>query len=376
MKKKLFFNNRLYAFIRKEWIQILRDPSSFVIAFVLPAILLFLFGYGVSLDAIHLPVGIVVEHPTRLSSSFESSLKNSIYFSPLSYQTIQKAQLDFQKGRLIGIIWLRGNWSRESLAFGKGTIQTIVNGTDANTARLLEGYLLGVWTGWLKREMIDQNIQLSMPISQEIRVWFNPALITKDYLVPGIIVINMTVVGALLTSLVVAREWERGTMEAMLATPLTKLEHFVGKLLPYFILGMGGMIFSFLLAVFLFKVPFRGSFWMLILSSVFFLLAVLGIGALISNISRNSFVASMVAIVTSYLPAFMLSGFIFDIQSMPVAIQFLTFFFPARYFVSILQTLFLAGNVWSVLSWNLLVLFFFGVVVNGLCYISWKRRLE
>ncbi len=376
MKKKLFFNNRLYAFIRKEWIQILRDPSSFVIAFVLPAILLFLFGYGVSLDAIHLPVGIVVEHPTRLSSSFESSLKNSIYFSPLSYQTIQKAQLDFQKGRLIGIIWLRGNWSRESLAFGKGTIQTIVNGTDANTARLLEGYLLGVWTGWLKREMIDQNIQLSMPISQEIRVWFNPALITKDYLVPGIIVINMTVVGALLTSLVVAREWERGTMEAMLATPLTKLEHFVGKLLPYFILGMGGMIFSFLLAVFLFKVPFRGSFWMLILSSVFFLLAVLGIGVLISNISRNSFVASMVAIVTSYLPAFMLSGFIFDIQSMPVAIQFLTFFFPARYFVSILQTLFLAGNVWSVLSWNLLVLFFFGVVVNGLCYISWKRRLE
>jgi len=235
---------------------------------------------------------------------------------------------------------------------------------------------LGVWTGWLKREMIDQNIQLSMPISQEIRVWFNPALITKDYLVPGIIVINMTVVGALLTSLVVAREWERGTMEAMLATPLTKLEHFVGKLLPYFILGMGGMIFSFLLAVFLFKVPFRGSFWMLILSSVFFLLAVLGIGVLISNISRNSFVASMVAIVTSYLPAFMLSGFIFDIQSMPVAIQFLTFFFPARYFVSILQTLFLAGNVWSVLSWNLLVLFFFGVVVNGLCYISWKRRLE
>jgi ABC-2 type transport system permease protein len=376
LKKKLFFNNRLYAFIRKEWIQILRDPSSFVIAFVLPAILLFLFGYGVSLDAIHLPVGIVVEHPTRLSSSFESSLKNSIYFSPLSYQTIQKAQLDFQKGRLIGIIWLRGNWSRESLAFGKGTIQTIVNGTDANTARLLEGYLLGVWTGWLKREMIDQNIQLSMPISQEIRVWFNPALITKDYLVPGIIVINMTVVGALLTSLVVAREWERGTMEAMLATPLTKLEHFVGKLLPYFILGMGGMIFSFLLAVFLFKVPFRGSFWMLILSSVFFLLAVLGIGVLISNISRNSFVASMVAIVTSYLPAFMLSGFIFDIQSMPVAIQFLTFFFPARYFVSILQTLFLAGNVWSVLSWNLLVLFFFGVVVNGLCYISWKRRLE
>lgn len=376
MKKKLFFNNRLYAFIRKEWIQILRDPSSFVIAFVLPAILLFLFGYGVSLDAIHLPVGIVVEHPTRLSSSFESSLKNSIYFSPLSYQTIQKAQLDFQKGRLIGIIWLRGNWSRESLAFGKGTIQTIVNGTDANTARLLEGYLLGVWTGWLKREMIDQNIQLSMPISQEIRVWFNPALITKDYLVPGIIVINMTVVGALLTSLVVAREWERGTMEAMLATPLTKLEHFVGKLLPYFILGMGGMIFSFLLAVFLFKVPFRGSFWMLILSSVFFLLAVLGIGVLISNISRNSFVASMVAIVTSYLPAFMLSGFIFDIQSMPVAIQFLTFFFPARYFVSILQTLFLAGNVWSVLSWNLLVLFFFGVVVVGLCYISWKRRLE
>ncbi|CAI9086125.1 ABC transporter permease [Candidatus Methylacidiphilum fumarolicum] len=370
------FNQRLYGFIQKEWIEILRDPSSFGIAFVLPSILLFLFGYGISLDAIHLPIGVVVERPTSLSSSFESSLKNSIYFSPFSYETIQKAQSDFEKGRLLGIIWLRGNWNRESLAFDKGTIQTIVNGTDANTARLIEGYLLGVWIDWLKRERIDRNLPVSLPVSQEIRVWFNPALITRNYLVPGIIVINMTVVGALLTALVVAREWERGTMEAMLATPLTKLEHFIGKLLPYFALGMGGMLFSFLLAVFLFKVPFRGSFLVLFLSSIFFLLAVLGIGVLISNLSKNSFVASMVAIITSFLPAFMLSGFIFDINSMPVGIQFLTLLFPATYFVSILQTIFLAGNVWSVLVGNLLVLILFAIVINGISYLLWKRRLE
>ncbi|ACD83568.1 ABC transporter permease [Candidatus Methylacidiphilum infernorum] len=376
MKKEPFLTGRLFGFIHKEWIEILRDPSSFGIAFILPSILLFLFGYGISLDAVHLPIAVVVENPTGLTSSFESSLKNSLYFSPRSYATIQEAEVDFQRGRLLAIVWLRGNWNREALAFGLGNIETIVNGTDANTARLIEGYLLGVWSTWLKREKIDQNRQGAIPVSQEIRVWFNPALLTKYYLVPGIIVVNMTVVGALLTALVVAREWERGTMEALLATPLTKREHFMGKLLPYFTLGMGGMFFSFLLAVFLFKVPFRGSFFVLLVASVFFLLAVMGIGVLISTLSRNSFVASMVSIVTSFLPAFMLSGFIFDIHSMPEPIQFLTLLFPARYFVAILQTLFLAGNAWNVIGWNLAVLAFFGLMINGITYSLWKTRID
>ncbi|QSR88659.1 ABC transporter permease [Methylacidiphilum caldifontis] len=376
MKKEFFFTKRLLGFIRKEWIEILRDPSSFGIAFVLPSILLFLFGYGISLDAVHLPIGVVVENPTGLTSSFESSLKNSIYFSPQSYSTIQKAEADFEKGQLLGIVWLRGNWNRETLAFGHGNIETIVNGTDANTARLIEGYLLGVWSTWLKRENSDQNLNGTLPVSPEIRVWFNPALLTRDYLVPGIIVVNMTVVGALLTALVVAREWERGTMEAMLATPLTKREHFIGKLLPYFALGMGGMFFSFLFAVFIFKVPFRGSFWILLTASFFFLLAVLGIGMLISNISRNSFVACMIVIVTSFLPAFMLSGFIFDIHSMPEPIQFFTLLFPARYFIAILQTLFLAGNVWSVIGGNLMILVLFAGIINGISYSLWKKRIE
>jgi ABC-2 type transport system permease protein len=210
----------------------------------------------------------------------------------------------------------------------------------------------------------------------ESRVWFNSELRSRDFLVPGLIAIIMTLIGALLTALVMAREWERGTMEALMVTPVTMGEVLLGKLLPYYLMGMGGMALSVAMAVWLFGVPLRGSLWLLFATSSLFLLAALGMGLLISTVTKNQFVAGQVAIITTYLPAFILSGFIFDIGSMPGVVQAITHIVAARYFVAILQTLFLAGNVWPVILPNALALALMAVFFLGLSRRKMRKRLE
>ncbi|HHA18535.1 MAG TPA: ABC transporter permease, partial [Methylophaga sp.] len=205
------------------------------------------------------------------------------------------------------------------------------------------------------------------PVSLEQRIWFNPALNSRLFLVPGLIAIIMTLTGSMLTAMVVAREWERGTMEALMVTPLRISEMLIGKLIPYFILGMGGMFFSVAIAVWQFNVPLMGSFWLLTICSALFMLVALLIGLLISIVSKNQFVAGQIALLVTFLPAFILSGFLFDINSMPAPIQMITHLVPARYFVAILQTLFLAGDIWPVVLSNmaallLMFIFFFAIV--------------
>lgn len=210
----------------------------------------------------------------------------------------------------------------------------------------------------------------------EVRVWFNPALTSRDYLIPGLIAIIMTLIGALLTALVVAREWERGTMEGIMVTPVGKTEILLGKLVPYFVMGMGGMMMSTAMAVWLFQVPLRGSLTVLVGTAALFLLTALGMGLAISVLARNQFVAAMVAIVTTFLPAFILSGFLFDIRSMPRAIRLLTHVVAARYFVATLQTSFLAGDLWSVILPNVLGLAVLCLVFLGLSVLRFRKRLD
>jgi len=207
-------------------------------------------------------------------------------------------------------------------------------------------------------------------------VWFNSELRSRNYLVPGLIAIIMTLIGALLTALVMAREWERGTMEALLVTPVTMGEVLLGKLVPYFLLGLGSMTVSVAMGLWLFGVPLMGSPWLLFAISALFLLAALGMGLLISTVAKNQFVAGMVAIITTFLPAFLLSGFIFDIGSMPAVVQVITRFLPARYFVASLQTIFLAGNVWSVIVPNAAALAVFALLFLGASRRLLRKRLE
>lgn len=366
---------RLKGLVRKEFLQILRDPSSIAIAFLMPVLLLFLFGYGVSLDAEHVPVGIVIEKPDEDTSRFVGSFMNSRYFNPVIMFSMPEAVNAMESGTVDAVIHLKENFSKQ-MRTGDAPVQVIVNGVDANTARIVSGYIEGAWITWLEQEAMANGESLKIPVQIEQRVWFNSELRSRNFLVPGLIAIIMTLIGALLTAMVMAREWERGTMEALMVTPVAPREILLGKLIPYFILGMGGMALSVLMAVFLFHVPLRGSLIVLFASSSLFLLTALGMGLLISILAKNQFVAGQAAIISTFLPAFILSGFIFDISSMPAPIQVITHVVAARYFVSMLQTIFLAGNIWPVIGVDALALVIMSAVFLGLSRRKFRKRLE
>lgn len=368
--------SRLRGLIRKETIQVLRDPSSISIAFVLPVILLLLFGYGVSLDAEQVPVAVVVENPTSETGSFTASLTASRYFAVTHMQNRRAAQQALIARETDAIVVLRSDFSRRIWSPAGAPIQVIVNGSDANTARIIAGYMEGIWQNWLAQRALDEGRSLSPPVVAEPRIWFNPEVRSRNFLVPGLIAIIMTLIGALLTAMVVAREWERGTMEALLVTPVRIGEILLGKLIPYFGLGMGGMALSTAMAVWLFGVPFRGSLTVLSLVSALFMLTALGMGLLISTVARSQFVAGQIAIMVAFLPAFILSGFLFDISSMPFVIQLLTHVVPARYFVSSLQTLFLAGTVWPIVLADGAALLVMSSIFFGLTRRRTRRSLE
>lgn len=368
--------DRLTGLLRKETLQILRDPSALAIAFVLPAILLVIFGYGVTLDPHHIPLAVVVEQPDAVTSSFVAQLRGTPYFTPESFNTIQTAQRAFAARKVSGIIWLRADFARRLVSGGAAPIGVIVNGVDANTARLIEGYLQQTWATWLVARSRARGRPSGLPVEIQPRVRFNAAVRSRDYLVPGLIAIVMTLTGALLTALVIAREWERGTLEALMVTRATIREILLAKLLPYFVLGMGGMFATLVLAVTLFGVPFRGSLLVLTGASALFLLAALGMGLLISSVARNQFVAGQIAVIVTFLPAFILSGFVFDIGSMPWAVRLITHIVAARYFVAILQSEFLAGDVWSVILPNALALAIMAVVFLGAARLGARKRLD
>ncbi len=367
---------RLRGLIRKEMWQIVRDPSSIAIAFVMPLVLLLLHGYGVSLDAKHVPVALVVERSSALTASFTGGFYQSEYFSPRNFDNITQAEEALVRGEVDAIIWLRGNFEELIRTGETAPVGVFVNGVDANNARLITGYIEGVWNRWLGRYAAERGLDPARPVELRERIWFNPAMSSRDYLVPGIIAVIMTLIGALLTSLVVAREWERGTMEALLVTPVRIREILIGKLVPYFILGMGGLIFSVAMGVWLFEVPLRGSLLLLFGTSALFLLTALGMGLLISTVARNQFIASQTAIIATFLPAFILSGFIFDIASMPTPIRIITYGLAARYYVSILQTIFLAGNVWSIIFWNTLALAAMALFFLMIVRLRTQKRLD
>ncbi len=371
-----FSPQRLKGIVRKESLQILRDPSSIAIAFVLPVVLLLLFGYGVSLDAKHVPIGFVVETPDTNTQSFISMFKHSDYFEPQQFLTTHKAKQALKERKIFGIVRLRNDFSDQMLSSGDSPIELLVNGVDANQARITEGYILSIWQLWLSRTAQVQGKPLQVPITIDQRVWFNSALKSRNYLVPGLIAVIMTLIGAMLTAMVVAREWERGTMEAILVTPVRLSEFLLGKLIPYFILGMGGMLLSVAMAYWQFDVPFRGSFVVLFFSSTLFMLTCLGLGLFISTITRSQFVAGEVSILVSFLPAFILSGFIFDINSMPPVIQWLTYLVPAKYFVAIIQSTFLAGNVWPIILTNCAYLILMSLVFFALIMKKSHKSLE
>lgn len=372
---------RILALIRKESLQILRDPSAFLIAGVLPLLLLFIFGTGVSLDLRQVPVSVVVESPTPEAADLLAAYRNSRYFTVKLARHRADVEDDLVSGRSSGIIVIAADFTERLGRGEQAPVQVIVDGSDPNTAGLVQGYAQGVWRNWLQQVASSKGSLADRPearpmVDVEPRYWFNPELSSRESLLPGSVAIVLTIIGTLLTALVVAREWERGTMEALLATPVQRMELLVGKTVPYFTLGMAAMGIAVGSSVWIFGVPFRGSALALIVVSSAFLATMLTLGLLISTKTRNQFVACQAALIVGFLPAFELSGFIFEIDSMPAPIRLQTRVLPPRYFVSSLQTLFLAGDIPSVLVPNTLILAAFALVLFTLLVRSTPTRLE
>ncbi|MBS9425864.1 ABC transporter permease [Photorhabdus caribbeanensis] len=368
---------RLKALCIKETKQILRDPTSGLISIVIPLILLFIFGYGINLDSSTVRLGILVEQQSKDARELIQAFAGSPYIEPKISDNRQQLINMMQSGEIRGLVVIPVNFDTQlARSDGKAQIQVITDGSEPNTASFVQNYAKGVWQIWLQQRGQDQGNAANPLIDMQVRYWFNSATISQHFIIPGAITIIITVVGAILTSLVVAREWERGTMEALLSTQITRTELLLSKLLPYQMLGSFSMLLCMLVAIFVLDVPYRGSLWILSAITSLYLATALGIGLLISTVTRNQFNAAMIALNVAFLPAIMLSGFIFEINSMPAFIQVVTYFIPARYFVSSLHTLFLAGNISTVLMINLLLLIASAIVFIGLTAWKTQRRLD
>ena len=346
---------RIRALVWKETRQIVRDPSSVAIGAVLPLILILLFGYGLSLDVKNVPVAVVIEYPAADAIELASGFQLSPYFKPVMLRSMPPAQRLLLEHRVDGIVRIPADFSRR-IAAGNAAVQLIVHGGDANRARIIEGYVQGVVAAWWARLAAQGQPGAIPPVGVQARLWFNEADDSRYFLVPGLIVLVMTLIGGLLTAMVMAREWERGTLESLFVTPVRSDEILLGKTIPYFVLSLFGFVLCVLSAKFLFHVPLRGSMWLLLGASMLYVLIALGIGLLISSWVKNQLVASQLTMLITFMPAFMLSGFLFDLRSMPTAVRLITYVLPARYYVALLQSVFLAGDVWSVILPNTIVL--------------------
>jgi ABC-2 type transport system permease protein len=372
-----FSPRRVTALVSKEGAQILRDPSTFLIAFVLPMILLFLFGYAVSLDSSRTRVGIVLEDGSAPALRLAQAYQSSRYFEVTMARSIQPVREKMVDGELRAIIVIPQDFGARFAQGRVPPIQIITDGSQPNTANFAAAYGEGVRAQWAAAEGLERNPQAAdAPINISARFWYNPELKSRYFLVPGSIANVMTMIGTLLTALVVAREWERGTMEAMMATPISMAEFIASKVIPYYLLALASMALCTVIAVFVFGVPFRGSIFALFAIGSAFLMPALGLGLFISSATKNQFVASQVALLSAFLPTFLLSGFIFEIGSMPWPIQAITYAVPARYLIPSLETVFLAGDQWALILPNIGIMLGFGLLFFILSFRVTKRSLD
>jgi ABC-2 type transport system permease protein len=373
---------RLLAVARKEVVQILHDRRSLVIVILMPVILVLLFGYGVNLDLKGLPVYVFDQDGSQQSQDLLKHFEASKYFHLASvvrsYPELSRALDDGHAKMGIVIPW---DFSQRLRNGRPVVVQALVDASDDNTANVLIGYSQAVvqsYSGQVQVDWLRRRGLAIQPVAMSVdtRTWYNEDLESSAFIIPGILALVMSVIGAFLTSLTIAREWERGTMEQLISTPVTAMEIMLGKLAPYFVLGMFDTVLSALIAIYWFQVPFRGSWVTLMAASAMFMVVVLSLGFFISVLAKTQFAASQIALLVTFLPAFLLSGFLFSIEQMPIALQWITRVLPARYYVSVLKKIFLKGTPASMLSAELVPLAVFAFVLTLLATHSFHKRLD
>ncbi len=372
---------RTWAVASKESLHILRDPRALGVSIALPLVLLLLFGYALTLDVDHVPLLIWDQSQTPQSRELAARFTGSPYFSLLSevdgYGAIGEA---LDRGKALVALVIPLDFGRRVAAGRPVEVQVIADGSDANTATIALNYAESIVQGFSQGALVKRALRQGMrppalPLEVRPRVWYNTDMESMDFIVPGLIAVIMMLIAALLTSLTVAREWETGTMEQLLSTPIRASELVLGKLAPYVAVGALDMVLSVLAGRFLFHVPLRGSLLALAAMSMIYLVGALSMGMLISIVAKNQLLASQVAFMVTFLPAFLLSGFMFDISNMPKVLQAVTYLVPARYFVALLRGLYLKGVGPSDLYGEGLFLLAFSAVMVGLALKAFKKRL-
>ena len=366
----------LLALIKKEIKQILRDPSSIIIAFILPLISILIYMYGINLDSVKITMGIKNDDNSPEVATLVKSFGHSKYINSIVFDNMKDIETAIIRSKIKGAVIIPNDFSTKLSRGEKADLLVITDGSEANTANYVQSYATAITNQWLMTSKYKGKIQTSKT-NVETRFWYNPDLDSHFFILPGSIAITMTLIGILLTSLVVAREWERGTMEALLSTKVRAIHIVLGKYIPYFILGMLSLAFNIFVEVVVFSIPFKGSYFVLFGVSALFLFASLGIGLTISTMLKNQFLASLVSIGIGFLPALMLSGLMFPINSMPFIFQHLTRILPPRYYVSFIESEFMAGGgVNAIRIENAIFLTLLGLILFSVVYKNTKTRLS
>lgn len=374
-------SQRLLAVARKEFIHLFRDPRSLAIGIGLPIIMLLLFGFALTMDVDHVPIVIWNQNQNPMARDFVSHFQASRYFTIVAfvdhYSDVEKT-IDARKA-LAGLI-IPVNFSQELQSGKTATVQWIVDGSDSNTATLATGYAQSV------TQIFSRDIQISrlersgmsapsVPLDLRSRVWFNADMESRNYIIPGLIAVIMMVIAGLLTSLTIAREWDTGTMEQLISTPVKVPELIIGKLIPYFCIAFLDVIIAVLMGQFLFHVPLRGNVFLIFGSSVIFLIGALSLGIVISIATKSQLLASQIALVATFLPTFLLSGFSFDIANMPIVLQAISRVIPATYFIKILKGIYLKGVGLNVLYGETLFLIAFATLLLIVANVKFKKKM-
>lgn len=371
---------RVNAVAKKEFIQIWRDPRSLGLGLAIPVILIVLFGYALSLDIDDVPTVVWDQDKSKTSVDFLLNFKNSRYFDIIAYydnyRDLERA-INFGTA-MIGIV-IPKDFSRYMLSNREAPVQFILDGSDSNTATIALGYVQAVVYGYnfqvVKQALAKANAPPLKMVDFRPRVWFNPDFESKNFIVPGLIAIIMMIIAALLTSLTIAREWERGTMEQLISTPVRSTELIIGKFIPYFVIGIFDLLVAVLMGRFVFTVPLRGSIVLLFILSSVFLTGALALGIYISTVCKTQLLASQMALLISFLPTFLLSGFTYEIFNMPKLVQALTYFIPARYFITILRGIYLKGIGIRDLWFESLCLILFTWLAAGAAIKKFKKKI-
>ncbi len=372
---------RILAIANKEFIQIRRDPRSLGLALVIPVFLLIIFGYGLSLDIDRVPTVIWNQDTTsQLTRNFLLNFKYSKYFKIIRYtDNYRDIERLIDNGTAMMALVIPKDFSHYIKAGKTAPLQLLVDGSDSNTATIAMGYVNSVVGKYnvnlLTYTLAQYGLKPSRTVEMRSRVWFNMGLNSRWFIVPGVIAMIIMIIAALLTSICIAREWERGTMEQLISTPVKPPELIIGKLIPYFTIGLFDLTVGVIMARFVFGVPFMGSYVLLFFLSALFLIGALSQGIFISAVARTQLLASQLATLTTFIPTMLLSGFIYPIFNMPPAVQAVTYFVPARYYIVIVRGLFLKGNGIDVMWDEALFLLLFAIMMFGLALKKFKKRV-